>query len=158
MPRDGNCLFHSIAAIEGGVLDQSTYRKEVADEIWSQDNAWFACYIAPDWSDGREAYCRYIAQDGHWGGEQEIALLAARLEIEVCTSFLDCRVVTNQTHSYGCLISGWPSQRRSCTTRGPRRWLGFSCSPGTTMILWDTTRTWARAESAHCFPPAVRDA
>lgn len=158
MPRDGNCLFHSIAAIEGGVLDQSSYRKEVADEIRDQDNAWFACYIAPDWSGGREAYCRYIAQDGHWGGEQEIALLAARLEIEVCNFFLDCRVATNLGDSYGSSISVRSSRRRSRIIRGPRRWLGSSCSPGTITILSGTARTWARAESAHCFRPAVRDA
>lgn len=84
MPKDGNCLFHSIAAIEGTALGQSVYRYQVADEIRNQGDAWFACYIAPDWSGDREAYCSYIAQDGNWGGEQEIALLAARLEIEVC--------------------------------------------------------------------------
>lgn len=123
MPRDGNCLFHSIAAIEGGVLDQSSYRKEVADEIRDQDSAWFACYIAPDWSGGREAYWRYIAQDGHWGGEQEIALLAARLGIEVCIFFLDCRVATNSGDSYGSWTSGRSSRRRSRIIRGPRRWL-----------------------------------
>lgn len=88
MPGDGNCLFHSIAAIEGSVFCQSRYRRQVADEIWKQGGAWFACYLAVDWPGDREDYCRYIAQDGHWGGEQEIALLAARLNIEVRESFL----------------------------------------------------------------------
>lgn len=83
MPGDGNCLFHSISAIEGSVFCQGWYRREVADEIWNQDDTWFACYLAPVWSGDRENYCRYISQDGHWGGEQEIALLAARLNIEV---------------------------------------------------------------------------
>lgn len=83
MPGDGNCLFHSISAIEGSVFCQDWYRREVADEIWNQDDMWFACYLAPVWDGDREDYCRYISQDGHWGGEQEIALLAARLNIEV---------------------------------------------------------------------------
>lgn len=82
MPGDGNCLFHSISAIEGSVFCQGWYRREVANEIWSQDDMWFACYLAPVWNGDREDYCRYILQDGHWGGEQEIALLAARLNIE----------------------------------------------------------------------------
>lgn len=118
MPKDGNCLFHSIAAIEGTALGQSVYRSEVADEIRNQGDAWFACYITPDWSGDREAYCSYITQDGNWGGEQEIALLAARLGIEVCTPFMDCYAAANPGHSCGSLISAQPSRKRSRITRG----------------------------------------